>query len=264
MGRFPKAPRRLEKIRASSERHPRERGGRTRRAGPEDQDRAPLGATGTRPAPSTTRERARPHLRGDLPSEARARPWSARSTRAMSQHGRRSRRGPRALMVYPEGRAGGTARKNSSGRQLTLGLLPARAPELNPVETSGRFCAKRVVKRVSHPTPTSSIPAATPGTAYRPAWIIMSIGLRAGQCMMISAGGTRECRKGCSGGPVLYHCRSRISGLSADPSQTKQAQAQARSTGFLQWGLSPRPPHGTRSSPNGTKLVRRLERAADS
>ena len=112
--------------------------------GPEEQDRAPLGATGNpalRPARPETELGL--HLRGDLPSRGPGRgpsPAEMRHARDEPTPGGGRAGAPGAHGVILMDRAGGHGAKELLGPDtLTLGLLPARAPELNPVETIWPF-----------------------------------------------------------------------------------------------------------------------------
>src|SRR3954471_20819955 len=133
------------------ERHPHRAVVAGRGAGrPEEQDRPPLGPTGNpAPRPARSENQFGLHLRGDLPATGQGRSPGAAAMRYARDEpalgGSRAGRGSRS----PWGPADGPGRMAlHQGHctkdlvvpdNLTLVLLPARSPELNPVENIWQF-----------------------------------------------------------------------------------------------------------------------------
>src|SRR3954470_17949779 len=112
---------------------------------PEEQDRAPLGPTGhPAPRPARSADEFGLHLRSDLPQEGKgaALVLPRCDTQAMSLHLAEVAQAvaPGAHGVMLMDRAGWHRAKDLVvPDNLTLVLLPARAPELNPVENIWQF-----------------------------------------------------------------------------------------------------------------------------
>ena len=143
-----------------------------RPSGPEERDLPPLGPTG-HPAPGPARSAASSvSIFGAIcPQEGKgaALVLPRCDTQAMSLHLAEVAQAvaPGAHGVLLMDRAGWHRAKDLVvPDHLTLVLLPARAPELNPVENIGNSCARTGCRAAcSPPTVTSSITAATRGTA---------------------------------------------------------------------------------------------------
>src|SRR5829696_3926853 len=107
---------------------------------PEEQDRAPLGQTGNpAPRPARSEDELGLHLRGDLPATGQGRGPGAAPMRHAGHEpalGRgRTSRGARSPWDHADGPGRMAPRQDLVvPDNLTLVLLPARAPELNPVE----------------------------------------------------------------------------------------------------------------------------------
>src|SRR4051794_37932899 len=153
---------------------------------PEEQDCPPLGQTGhPAPRPARSADEFGLHLRSNLPATGQGRGLGAAAMRYAGHEpapgGSRTSRGSRSPWGLLMDRAGWHRAKDLVvPDNLTLVLLPARAPELNPVENIWHFLRENwLSSRVfgSYADIVDHCCSAWNRLIDQP-WIIMSIGLR--------------------------------------------------------------------------------------